>query len=185
MSRFALIAAPLLMFAYGVVRIFDGLDGHYGPGPAWTAGHVLFLGSLLLFGVGLVALRRASLVLAAVGLAGLAAFVRVAVVDIVVGLRASGPEEKSVLADRYADVPHVLPSVFYEVGPLLFMVGLVGTLVVLAVRRALPWWSPVLVAAGFAAITVRTGLLPVGAAVLAAGLLPAAVQAVPARKVRR
>jgi hypothetical protein len=47
--RTAFIAAPLLTFAYGVFRIIDGFDGSRGPGPAWTIGHLAFLGALAAF----------------------------------------------------------------------------------------------------------------------------------------
>jgi hypothetical protein len=52
---------------------------------------------------------------------------------------------------------------------------IVLTVLLAAVRpRRLPWWSPVLVAAGFVAITVHLDLLPVGGALLALALLPMA-----------
>ena len=41
--RIAFIAAPLLVLAYGVIRILDGLDGSRGPGLAWTSGHIAFM----------------------------------------------------------------------------------------------------------------------------------------------
>lgn len=47
--RTAFIAAPLLTFAYGVIRILDGLDGSRGPGLAWTTGHLAFLGAMVAF----------------------------------------------------------------------------------------------------------------------------------------
>ncbi|MFG3258261.1 hypothetical protein [Streptomyces sp. NPDC048172] len=184
MTRLAFHLAPALMGVYGVVRLIDGRDGQHGPGPAWTIGHLFFLGSLLLYGVVIAGVRRRVLaaegggrgrritvgVLAAVAGVGLAAFVRVAVVDIVVGLRAADAAEKSALSDRYADVPAVLPQPLYELGPVLFMLGLLALLVQYAVtgpRRggaaALP---PLLVLLGFAAIMADLNLLPLGAALL-------------------
>src|SRR3712207_3367143 len=44
------VAAPTLLFGYGVVRLVDGRDGAYGPGLAWTIGHLLFLAGLVMFG---------------------------------------------------------------------------------------------------------------------------------------
>ena len=47
--RPAFIAAPVLVMGYGIVRLVDGLDGVRGPGPAWTIGHLAFLGALIAF----------------------------------------------------------------------------------------------------------------------------------------
>lgn len=184
MKRTAFHLAPALMAVYGVVRLIDGRDGRHGPGPAWTIGHLFFLGSLLVYGAVIAGLRRRIVaaegggrarrittgVLTAVTGIGLAAFVRVAVLDIVVGLKAADAAEKSTLSDRYADVPAVLPQAFYEIGPVLFMAGLVAMLVQYAVagprrgpRAAL---APVLVLLGFASITADMDLLPVGAALI-------------------
>ncbi|GAA4993616.1 hypothetical protein GCM10023205_77840 [Yinghuangia aomiensis] len=184
MKRTAFHLAPALMAVYGVVRLIDGRDGQHGPGPAWTIGHLFFLGSLLVYGAVIAGLRRRIVaaegggrarritagVLTAVAGIGLAAFVRVAVLDIVVGLKAADAAEKSTLSDRYADVPAVLPQAFYEIGPVLFMAGLVAMLVQYAVagprrgpRAAL---APVLVLLGFVGITADMDLLPVGAALI-------------------
>ncbi|GAA3079399.1 hypothetical protein [Streptosporangium carneum] len=38
--RVAFVAASLLVLAYGVIRILDGLDGSRGSGLAWTVGHL-------------------------------------------------------------------------------------------------------------------------------------------------
>lgn len=189
MSRIAFHLAPALMLGYGVVRLIDGRDGQHGPGPAWTVGHLLFLGSLLLYGgviagvhdrlratAGGAARRVATGVMTAVAAFGLVTFVRVAIIDIVVGLQAADPAEKSMLADRYADVPAVLPQAVYEIGPVFFMLGLVALLVQFAVvtpgRRAVAALGPVLVAAGFVAITADLDLLPAGAAVIWLALAP-------------
>ncbi|MEV4671255.1 hypothetical protein AB0K34_06345 [Actinomadura sp. NPDC049382] len=189
MSRIAFHLAPALMLAYGVVRLIDGRDGQHGPGPAWTVGHVLFLGSLLLYGgviAGLYGRVRAASggtasrvvagVTTVVAALGLATFVRVAVIDIVVGLRAADPAEKSMLADRYADVPAVLPQAVYEIGPVFFMLGLLALLVQFAVtapgRKAVAALSPVLVTLGFVAITLDLNLLPAGAALIWLALVP-------------
>ncbi|MGR6997188.1 hypothetical protein ACU686_02200 [Yinghuangia aomiensis] len=184
MKRTAFHLAPALMAVYGVVRLVDGRDGQHGPGPAWTIGHLFFLGSLLVYGAVIAGLRRRIVaaegggrarritagVLTAVAGIGLAAFVRVAVLDIVVGLKAADAAEKSALSDRYADVPAVLPQAFYEIGPVLFMAGLVAMLVQYAVagprRGARAALAPVLVLLGFVGITADMDLLPVGAALI-------------------
>ncbi|MFE5332280.1 hypothetical protein ACFRCG_38455 [Embleya sp. NPDC056575] len=190
MTRTAFHLAPALMGAYGVVRLVDGIDGQHGPGPAWTIGHLLFLGSLLLYGVVIAGLRRRILdaggggrarritadALTTVAAVGLAAFVRVAVVDIVVGLKAADAAEKSALSDRYADVPAVIPQAFYEIGPVFFMLGLLALFVRYAVvgpRRGLASAAaPVLVLVGFVAIMADLNLLPIGAALIWVALVP-------------
>jgi hypothetical protein len=55
-----------------------------------------------------------------------------------------------------------------------FEPGLLTLLVRLVVRRLAPWWSPVLVLLGFVPIAVNPDLLPLGALVLLAGLVPVA-----------
>ncbi len=190
MTRIAFHLAPALMLAYGVVRLIDGLDGQHGPGPAWTVGHLIFLGSLLLYGgviagvyrrirdtAGGGAIRRVTAgAMTAVAAFGLVTFVRVAIIDIVVGLQAADKAEKSMLADRYADVPAVLPQALYDIGPVFFMAGLVALLVQFAVitpgRKTAAALSPVLVVLGFVAITLELDLLPVGAALIWLALVP-------------
>ncbi|MFB4320041.1 hypothetical protein [Actinomadura sp. 21ATH] len=184
MTRIAYHLAPALMLTYGAVRLIDGRDGQHGPGPAWTIGHLFFLGSLLLYGAVIAgvhariraiagggrAQRITAGVMAAVAAFGLVTFVRVAIIDIVVGLQAADPAEKSMLGDRYADVPAVLPQAVYEIGPALFMVGLLALLVQYAAvapgRKAVAALSPVLLLVAFAAITANLDLLPVGAGLI-------------------
>ncbi|MGW9207385.1 hypothetical protein ACWGR4_10380 [Embleya sp. NPDC055664] len=107
---------------------------------------------------------------------GPAAFVRVDVVDIVVGLKAADAAEKSALSDRYADVPAVIPQAFHEVGPVFFMLGLLALFVQYAVvgpRRGLASAAaPVLVLVGFVAIMADLNLLPIGAALIWVALVP-------------
>ncbi|WP_106403357.1 hypothetical protein [Actinocorallia populi] len=193
MTRIAFHLAPALMLAYGVVRLVDGRDGQYGPGPAWTVGHLLFLGSLLLYaGViaglyaraagGGPARRITAGSVTAVAAFGLVAFVRVAIVDIIVGLQAADAAEKSMLADRYADVPSVLPQALYDIGPMFFMLGLIALLVQVAFlppyRRTAAALSPVLAVLGFVVITLDLNLLPAGAALIWLALLPFARESI-------
>ena len=49
--RRSALAAPVLLLAYGLLRLIDGLDGIHGPGLAWTLGHLAFAAAMVLFGV--------------------------------------------------------------------------------------------------------------------------------------
>jgi hypothetical protein len=175
-----LIAAPALFIAYGLVRWIDGADGNHGPGIAWTIGHLFFLAGFLLYAVVLVALRRAIVrlrLLASValvaGLIGVVAFVRVIIIDLIVGIRASDRVEMSRLGDGYDRWPGNLGiyDTFYTIGPALFLAGFL-TLAILLTRLRLPAWSPVLLVLGFAAITINLDLMPLGGALLLVALLP-------------
>lgn len=179
--RIAAIAAPALLFLYGVLRLIDGLDGSHGRGLAWDVGHLLFLGSFAFFGVLLVALRRsvgprrragrlvADLALAP-GLFGAGCFAWVIVGDLLPSFDDAVP----------------LPEVLRMAGPLAFQLGLI-TLLVLLVRspRRLPVLSPVLTLAGFLLLGFDLDLLPVGAALVLAGLAPLALRPTHVRGARQ
>ncbi|MET9022517.1 hypothetical protein ABZV93_21305 [Actinopolymorpha sp. NPDC004070] len=163
------MAAPLLLLAYGLLRLLDGLDGSHGPGLAWNLGHLAFLASVAAFGVLLVGLRRlaptgsrrdrvGATVATAVALAGVAAFCWVILGDLL-------PAWKDVTPQ---------PEPLFVAGPLSFVLGLLVLLVQLAAvaPRRLSAWSPLLVLAGFAALAVDLDLLPLGALLVLAGLAP-------------
>lgn len=186
-ARACFVAAPAFQAAYGVVRLAGQAQGRYGPGWAWTVGHLLFLTGLLLFAPVLLGLyhlvpttgrarRLAALVTVTVAGVGLLVFVRVALIDLVVGLRAADHQAMDTLYGQIGDFPGVLPAAFYSLGPLLFEVGLAALLIQLAVLRPrrLPWWSPVLFLGGLVLISIDLDLLPVGAALFALALAPAA-----------
>ena len=186
--RICFVAAPAFTAAYGVVRLLGLAQGSYGPGLAWTAGHLLFLIGLLLFAPVLLGLHRlvpatsrAQRVIAdvalAVALIGLIAFVRQALIDLVVGLRAADHQAMGGLYQQIGDFPGVLPAAFYNVGPLLFEVGLAGLVILLALLppRRLPLWSPVLFLLGAILIAVDLDLLTPGAILFALALSPAAL----------
>lgn len=196
----AFIAAPLLVLAYGGIRIVDGLDGVRGPGPAWTVGHLAFLFALGLF-VPLVAeLRRMAgripaavdatrpsfpsrnarsgagrfaAVAAVVAYAGISAFTVQFGIDLAAGFLAADKAEMSRMLSRVMDIPAVTP-VFYVVGPSLFYVGLVALTARLAVLRRVGAWVPVLVFVGSILPVVDKDLLPIGAVCLLVALLPPA-----------
>jgi hypothetical protein len=173
--------APLLLLAYGIVRLIDGADGNHGPGLAWTIGHLLFLAGFLLYAAVLVGLRRLivrgrglATVAVVAGLIGVVAFVRVIVIDLIVGIRAADPAAMDRIGDEYDRWPGNLGiyDTFYEIGPLLFLLGLLTLAILLTVARKLPVWSPVLLALGFVLITINLDLMPLGAAALLIAVLP-------------
>ncbi|GAA4513719.1 hypothetical protein GCM10023191_081210 [Actinoallomurus oryzae] len=169
-ARLAFLTAPVLVTAYGLIRLADGLDGERGPGPAWTAGHLAFLGAMVLFVPVLLVLRRLAgggrlaTATAAVGLAGAGLSMAQITIDIVVGLRAADHAAMGPMFDRVSEVPGVTLAV-YDAGPSLFYVGLLAAAVHLAARRAAPVWVPFAILLASLASAVNLDLLP------AAGLL--------------
>jgi hypothetical protein len=156
--RFSALAAPAFLFVYGVLRLIDGLDGDHGPGLAWNLGHTAFLIAFLLFGVLAVFLRNKvptalAWVATVAALLGVAAFVWV------------------ILGDLFESVPE-LPDPLFALGPIVFELGVLTLLVLHAVRRLVPGWSPVVVFLGFIPIAVNLDLLPLGALVILGGLWP-------------
>jgi hypothetical protein len=167
--RFCALAAPLLLLLYGLLRFVDGLDGDRHNGPAWDLGHLAFFCGIVGFAVLVVALRgyerpaprwqRAVLDAATVAtVSGAGCFLWVILGDLFDGVHDSAP----------------LPEALEQVGPLLFQLGLLIVLIRLVRLRRLPVWSPVAVLLGFAAIAVSLDLLPVGALLVGAALLPLA-----------
>ena len=112
---------------------------------------MFFLVAFLMFGALVWKLRDVSAVAAAAALAGSAAFVWV------------------ILGDLFDDLPG-LPDPLMIAGPLLFQLGVLALLTVLAIRRDVPVWSPVLVLVGFVLFMVDLDLLPLGALLLLGGL---------------
>ena len=162
MTRFAAVAAPALMLIYGHFRWADGFDGDRGNGWAWDVGHVAFLLAMLLFGALMPGLARwapglLTTTAVVVALAGVACFVWV------------------IVRDLFPAFPAAPDAVFIG-GPLLFQLGALTILVRLVVARLLPWWSPVLVLAGFGAIGLNLDLLILGAALIGGGLAPIALR---------
>ncbi|MGA8115802.1 MAG: hypothetical protein WCA46_19245 [Actinocatenispora sp.] len=171
--RFAALAGPLLLLGYGVLRLIDGLDGSHGSEPYWSLGHTLFFLGIILFGVLAVGLLRLvprtagwprPLAKAATvaSLFGAACFLWVIAGD---------------LFQDFHDAAH-LPDVLMMIGPLLFELGQLTLLSILAsVRpRRLPAWSPVLVLVGFVALSANLDLLPLSALLVLAGLTPLVVK---------
>jgi hypothetical protein len=183
--RISFVAAPTFLFLYGIAHFFDSLDGSYGPGAAWTVGHILFLFGLIMFGFVIVGLYlriqdetmwRAVIARCAmiIGLVGLIAFIRSPIIDIVAGLRASDNSAMGAIQAQLNFYPSTPLSPYYNFGPLLFQLGLLALMVQLAILkpRHLPWWSPVLLLLGFLTLGFDLNLLLVGATLIGFALLP-------------
>ena len=175
--RYSALAAPTLLLLYGVLRLIDGLDGDHGPGLAWNLGHTLFFIGFVMLGVLIVGLRqlvpatmvwtRTIATLATVaGLFGVACFLWVIVGDLFAAFHDAAP----------------LPDALEMIGPLLFQLGALTLLIMLAAARPrrLPVWSPLLVLVGFLLFAVNLDLIPIGALLILAGLAPLATARRPA-----
>jgi hypothetical protein len=183
-SRFAFIAAPLLVLAYGVIRILDGLDGSRGPGIAWTTGHLAFIAALLLFVPIFWRLRHMAggaalaTVSAAVGTVGIAALVTQFAIDIVIGFMAADHDAMSPLFDQVQAVPGVQLAL-YDAGPYLFYVAQLVLVVHLAVVKVVKIWTPALVLVDLMLPLIDKDLIPVGAIFLLVSFWPLARRSVP------
>ncbi|MGQ4490772.1 hypothetical protein ACN6LM_001575 [Streptomyces sp. SAS_281] len=179
----ALLAGPALMAGYGVVRLIGRAVGDYGPGVWWSAAHLLFLAGVLAFVPVFLGLRlpagerggrRAGVrVAAGIGLLGSAAVAAQAVIDLVVGFLAADEQAMSDLFEKVQGVPGVMPVV-YTVVPLLFWLGLLALLTLLALfrRDGVPARSPLLVLAGTVMMAASLDLLAVGALCVGLALFP-------------
>ncbi|MEV4414678.1 hypothetical protein [Catellatospora sp. NPDC049609] len=173
----AFVAAPLLLLAYGVIRIIDGFDGVRGPGVAWTTGHLAFLLALVLFVPILWTMRRlagagrAATAAAVTGFAGIAALGVQFTIDIVVGLLASDKADMSRMSGAISDLPGVEPVV-YAFGPVLFYAAQVWLVTQLAVQRRVKAWTPVLVLTDMILPFVNKDLIPIGAICLLISFVP-------------
>jgi hypothetical protein len=86
------------------------------------------------------------------------------------------------IGDEYDRWPGnlVIYDTFYEIGPLLFLFGLLTLAILLTVVRKLPVWSPILLVLGFVFITINLDLMPLGAAALLIAVLPLVTSRQPA-----
>ncbi|MFI6500251.1 hypothetical protein [Nonomuraea typhae] len=166
--RTAYLAAPVFVFAYGVIRILDGLDGSRGPGVAWTTGHLAFLAALALFvpifadmrrRLGGGALATAS---AVVGFAGLACLGAQFVIDIAAGFMAADKAGMSQVFDAVQAVPGV-ELLVYQAGPALFYLAQVALVTQLALAGTAKFWTPILVTLDFVLPLVNKDLIPLAA----------------------
>ena len=170
-------AAPLLMLAYGVLRWIDGLDGHHHKGSiAWNAGHLAFLASMVTFVLLAIALyRRATL------------GKRTALVSAAVAVFGAGCMIWVIIGDLFRSfaVDHPLPAALEVVGPIGFVLGMIGLLSLQVAAGRLPVWSPMLFFAGYTAITINLNLLPLAALLILGATWPLARPAVTAARPAR
>ncbi|WP_051969547.1 hypothetical protein [Kitasatospora azatica] len=174
--RIRQLAAPALLGGYGLIRL---VPGSKQPGLGWTTGHLALLAALLLFGEIFHQLYRltrergrvAALLGYGTALVGLCCSLGQVVIDLYASLATSTRAEQNHLFEQIQSHPGVLPA-FYQVGPLFFYVGLLALLTTLAVRRRLPWWTPVTVLAATVLMAASLDLMTVGAALYALALLP-------------
>jgi hypothetical protein len=133
-TRYAALVAPILMFAYGVLRFIDGLDGQRKNGLAWDAGHVCFFIAMVLFAVLAVGIGRA------VRTAG-GAHRYVADTAVVLAVLGAAAFLWVITGDLFASFP-ALPDALPAIGPVLFQVGTLVLLVQLVVARQLALLDP-------------------------------------------
>lgn len=177
-ARFAAVAAPLFMFAYGVIRLIGRMDGVYGPGVDWQAAHLANLAGLVLLLFLVLGIRRLLTrgkgrdAVVIVTLVGAAASIAQFVADIVEGLLAADKAEMRELSRQF----HALPGVdlaFYQVGPQLLYVGLILLTAMLARERKLPWWSvAVVLVSSLLPPLVTLDLIPLSALGYLVALIP-------------
>lgn len=180
MKRAALyvIAGPVGIVAYGLVRLWARSDGVYGPGLDWQAAHLVALAGMVCFVPGVLALSRLlprspwRTGVVAGTFVGLAATMVQFGADIVEGLLAEDRAEMSRLGAEFKDIPGVEVA-FYDVVPQLFFLGLLVLAGMLAARRRLPWWSVPLLLTGIVLPVVTLDLLPIGGLCMALALAPA------------
>jgi hypothetical protein len=158
--RHLALDAPLLLLAYGLLHLIDGLDGTYGPGLAHNLAYLAFLGAMILFGVFAAAARplvppgtrTPAAVAATITLAGTACFLW------------------SIAGDLTGTFPDAAPVRI--AGLLLLALGMLTLLGLLVAARRTPAWSPLLFGAGIAAVIINVGYLPLGALIILAALAP-------------
>ncbi|WP_433550220.1 hypothetical protein ACQP08_19880 [Micromonospora zamorensis] len=180
MKRAALfvIAGPVGIAAYGLVRLWGRSDGVYGPGLDWQAAHLVGLAGMVCFVPAVLALARLlprspwRTGVVALTMVGLAATMVQFGADIVEGLLAADRAEMSALGADFKDIPGVEVA-FYDVVPQFFFLGLVVLAGMLVARRRLPWWSVPLLVVGIVAPAVTLTLLPIGGLCILAALAPA------------
>ncbi|MFD3514054.1 hypothetical protein [Streptomyces sp. NPDC058657] len=166
LTRFAFVAGPLALLAYGGIRL---LSERGTPGLGWTLGHLAMLTGVLLFLPVLRHLHRAappsrrraaSVALVAAG-AGLVATAAQAVIDLVAGLAAADRPAMREIFRQVKAVPGVEPVVYGVVPPLFFLGLIVLAALVAASARTRILMAGTLLA-GTVCMAVSLDLLPLG-----------------------
>ncbi|MGQ5264682.1 hypothetical protein ACTWLT_28425 [Micromonospora sp. ZYX-F-536] len=177
-GAFFVIAGPVGIAAYGLVRLWGRSDGVYGPGFDWQAAHLLGLAGMVFFVPAVLALSRLlppsrwRTAVVSVTLVGLAATMVQFLADIVEGLMAADRAEMSALGADFKSIPGVEVA-FYDVVPQLFFLGLVVLAGMLAARRRLRWWSAPLLLVGIVLPVATLDLLPISGLCMLVALAPA------------
>ncbi|MFC4069421.1 hypothetical protein [Actinoplanes subglobosus] len=164
--RHAALDAPLLLLAYGLLRLVDGLDDTHDPGLLWTFAHLALFASMALFAVLATAVRKLvppgartpAAVAASATVAGVVCFLWTVTGALSPGFGGATP----------------LPGPLRIAGPLFFSLGLLTLLGLLVAARRAPAWSPLLFGAGVAAMIIDAGAVAPAALILLAALAPLA-----------
>ncbi|MFJ2746050.1 hypothetical protein ACIO3O_41045 [Streptomyces sp. NPDC087440] len=166
LTRAALVAGPVALGAYGVIRL---LSERGTPSAGWTAGHLAMLVGVLLFvpvmvwlrGLAPEGRRLPAAIALGVGLVGAFVTAVQAVIDLVAGLVADDRAGMVEIFQQVKAVPGVEPVV-YGVVPPLFFVGVIA----LAALTSLPARTRVVMAG---ALTLGTVLMALDLNFLALG----------------
>jgi len=165
-TRIVALLIPALLLVYAIARFVDGRDGEYGRSISWDVGHVAFLGAFIGFGILTLILRRRLIgyrqrivveAAALSSLVGVILFCWVILTDL-----------SSTLDDRAS-----LPEPIMLVGPLVFIAGFVGLLVLVAVSFArVSFLSPLLALLTLILVGADLDLLAATAVLLGVALWP-------------
>ncbi|MFD1372833.1 hypothetical protein [Actinoplanes sichuanensis] len=175
MTRLPLVAAPLAMTAYGITRIIGRLDGEYGPGADWQIAHLLGLTGMILFIPVILTLRRhittGRNLITAITLLGLTTTVIQFTADMLLALAATDRDSLRRLQHQLTDIPGIQAAI-YDIGPLLFFLGIVAMAALAARTRNLPWWSPATMLIAVLLPTIDLNLMPLTGLLMLAALHP-------------
>ncbi|GAA1655630.1 hypothetical protein [Actinoplanes couchii] len=175
MTRIAFLAAPLAMTGYGITRIIGRLDDNYGPGADWQIAHAFGLAGMLLFIPVILTMRplmrTAATPVTAITLTGLATTIVQFSADMILALAATDRTDLKTLQHQFADLPGVQLAV-YDVGPMLFFLGIATIAALTAAAGNLPWWSPALMLTAVLLPVADLNLMPLTGLLILAALHP-------------
>jgi hypothetical protein len=175
MTKPALLTAPLAMTAYGITRIIGRLDGEYGPGADWQIAHLLGLTGMILFIPVILTLRHhltaGRNTVTAITLLGLTTTVIQFSADILLALAATDHDDLRRLQHEVTDIPGIQPAI-YDIGPLLFFLGIVAMATLATRNHHLPWWSPATMLIAVLLPAIDLNLMPLTGLLMLAALHP-------------